>query len=78
MANDILLYIKDNLEQDPRFQKLKRQDRSATTELVEEIRTKSCGVFLWVYLIVRSLLRGLRNSNRISNLRRRLYELRAS
>jgi hypothetical protein len=74
-ANDILLYIKDNLEQDPRFQKLKRQDRPATTELVEEIRTKSCGVFLWVYLVVRSLLRGLRNSDRIPNLRRRLYEL---
>jgi hypothetical protein len=74
-ANDILLYIKDNLEQDPRFQKLKRQDRLATTELVEEILTKSCGVFLWVYLVVRSLLRGLRNSDRIPNLRQRLYEL---
>jgi hypothetical protein len=74
-ANDILLYVKDNLEQDLRFKRLKRQDGLATTELVEEIRSKSCGVFLWVYLVVRSLLRGLRNSDRIPDLRRRLYEL---
>jgi hypothetical protein len=67
--------VKDNLEQDLRFKRLKRQDGLATTELVEEIRSKSCGVFLWVYLVVRSLLRGLRNSDRIPDLRRRLYEL---
>lgn len=74
-ANDILLYVKDNLEQDARFKKLESQDRIAATELVKEIRKKSYGVFLWIYLVVRSLLRGLRNRDKISDLRRRLYEL---
>jgi len=74
-ANDILLYVKDNLEQDPQFQTLKNRDVRAATMLVEEIHVKSYGVFLWVFLVVRSLLRGLRNVDKISHLRRRLYEL---
>ncbi|KAI1872897.1 hypothetical protein JX265_004727 [Neoarthrinium moseri] len=42
---------------------------------VEEIVTKSCGVFLWVVLVVRSLLVGLQNFDDIGELRRRLDEL---
>lgn len=34
-ANDILLYVKNNLEQDSRFKRLKWQDELAITELVE-------------------------------------------
>jgi hypothetical protein len=74
-AKDILLYINDNLEQNSRFQMLRLQDEVSASELVEEIQTKSCGVFLWVFLVVRSLLRGLQNSDLIPDLRRRLYEL---
>ncbi|KAG9231323.1 hypothetical protein BJ875DRAFT_341900, partial [Amylocarpus encephaloides] len=71
----ILLYVKDNLEQNPHFQRLRQRDGFAATELVEEIQSKSYGVFLWVYLVVRSLSRGLRNFDKIADLRRRVYEL---
>ena len=37
--------------------------------------TKASGVFLWVVLVVRSLLRGLRNRDTIKDLRKRLEEL---
>jgi hypothetical protein len=42
--------------------------------LVETIVDKSCGVFLWVVLVVRSLLTGLQNFDDISKLRYRLNE----
>lgn len=74
-ASDILLYVRDNLEQDSRFQNLKIQDTFTANTFVQEILLKSEGVFLWVFLVVRSLLRGLRNEDRISDLRRRLHEL---
>jgi hypothetical protein len=41
-------------------------------KLVDELVTKSDGVFLWVTLVVKSLLNGLANGDRISFLRRRL------
>lgn len=73
--NDILLYINDNLEQNSQFQALKHRDTESATALVQEIRDKAQGVFLWIYLIIRSLLRGLRNVDGISDLRGRLNEL---
>ncbi|KAK3986384.1 hypothetical protein QBC44DRAFT_222338, partial [Cladorrhinum sp. PSN332] len=42
---------------------------------LEEIVTKSSGVFLWVSLVVKSLLAGLRDGNTVSELRERLNEL---
>jgi hypothetical protein len=43
--------------------------------LVEQIVSKSCGVFIWVVLTVRSLLRGLENRDRVDELKSRLEEL---
>lgn len=54
---------------------LKAREPIAATELVSEISVKASGVFLWVMLVVRSLLQGLRNYDRVSDLRRRLEEL---
>jgi hypothetical protein len=73
--NDIRLYIKDNLEEDPRFLELKRRETMASDHLVLQIIEKAQGVFLWVYLVVRSILRGLTNSDDISDLEVRLAEL---
>jgi hypothetical protein len=44
---------------------------------VSEITTKAAGVFLWVMLLVKSLLDGLRNYDTIDELRHRLEELPA-
>lgn len=46
-------------------------------QLVREIVSRACGVFLWVILAVRSLLEGLRNEDSIRDLLLRLEELPA-
>jgi hypothetical protein len=73
--NDIRLYIKDNLEDDLRFSELKKRKAIASERLVQQIVDKAQGVFLWVYLVVRSLLRGLTNSDDMSDLELRVAEL---
>ncbi|KAE9368296.1 hypothetical protein N431DRAFT_443748 [Stipitochalara longipes BDJ] len=45
------------------------------TDLANEIVTKASGVFLWVKLVIRSLLNGLRNRDDISDLKRRLRDI---
>jgi hypothetical protein len=42
---------------------------------MQEIGAKAQGVFLWVYLVVRSLVRGLANRDEIHDLEQRLNEL---
>jgi hypothetical protein len=73
--NDIRLYIKDNLEDDVNFRDLKSRESAGTKYLVQQIVSKAEGVFLWVYLVVRSLLRGLTNKDDMSDLENRLAEL---
>ncbi len=41
-------------------------------QLIEDIVERSSGVFLWVYLVVRSLLRGLTDENNFAFMRERL------
>ena len=44
-------------------------------DLIIEIQERSDGVFLWVFLVVRSLLRGIRNEDTLAELQTRLREL---
>jgi 23S rRNA C2498 (ribose-2'-O)-methylase RlmM len=74
---DIKLYTNDQLEKNQRFITLKKREPKLAPQLVTEIVDKSAGVFLWVTLVVRSLLEGLQNSDRISDLQRRLKQLPA-
>ena len=75
--NDIKFYTNDQLEKNQRFIALKKREPKLAPQLVTEIVDKSAGVFLWVTLVVRSLLEGLQNSDRISDLQRRLKQLPA-
>lgn len=69
--DDIRIYVRDTLEENSRFKALRaRDDRSQ--ELVLEIVDKARGVFLWVFLVVRSLLKGLTNADRIVDLQKKL------
>ncbi|KAK0620470.1 hypothetical protein B0T14DRAFT_521495 [Immersiella caudata] len=68
---DIELYVKDLLENRQDFQAMMRKEPDAQT-LPEEVVSNSQGVFLWVYLVVRSLVRGLQNRDRLRDLQRRL------
>ncbi|KAI0111200.1 hypothetical protein GGR51DRAFT_509331 [Nemania sp. FL0031] len=72
---DIRRFIQDNLRDDERFNKLQQRNRWAADELISEITKRANGVFLWVFLVVRSILRGLGNEDAISDLQRRLREL---
>ena len=55
------------------------QDRKDGYEnIIEEIVDRSNGVFLWVYLVVRSLRRGMTNLDTTGELQERLHELPTS
>lgn len=69
---DILSFVSRRLCANPRFMELQRREPQYAADLVVSITRRSSGVFLWVHLVVRSLLDGLGNSDRIQDLRRRL------
>lgn len=73
---DIELYVNDKLRTRRDFQNLRVHTADAE-EIVKEIVEKSQGVFLWVFLVVRSLVEGLRNQDRLSQLRKRLRDFPA-
>ncbi|KAL9114090.1 MAG: hypothetical protein Q9227_001862 [Pyrenula ochraceoflavens] len=69
---DIQNYVDNKLTQHSRFQVLKRRHNAECKSLVTSIVDKASGVFLWVYLVVRSLTQGLRDEDGLVDLRRRL------
>lgn len=73
-ADDIRKYVHSNLSSNKKFQQLAAEDEEYVS-LEEEIVTKASGVFLWVYLVVRSLLRGITGADQIQILHKRLSEL---
>jgi hypothetical protein len=54
------------------MQELTEQDLLATKELINKFGTAASGVFLWVKLVVSSLLSGLGQHDDISYLQKRL------
>lgn len=66
--------MEDGLDEVTQFLKLKSTD-PAYDSLVHEILERSNGVFLWVYLVVRSLRRGMTKYDTVSELQMRLGEL---
>ena len=75
--NDITLYVRETLERNDLFNQLKERENAPCVELVDEVVSKAQGVFLWVFLVVRSLLTGLTNADRIMDLRKRVRHLPA-
>jgi hypothetical protein len=71
---DIRLYVKEKLIDRTDWQVLEEKDKRAAHDIVEEIVDKSKGVFLWVYLVVRSMVEGVRNRDRLSQLQKRLRD----
>ncbi|KIW12470.1 hypothetical protein PV08_09747 [Exophiala spinifera] len=69
---DIRQYVSEKLTQHRRFEVLKQLYEEECISLVDNIVDKASGVFLWVYLVVRSLTQGLRDEDGISDLTRRL------
>ncbi|KAI7497556.1 hypothetical protein KC367_g5763 [Hortaea werneckii] len=70
---DIDRFIKDTLIRDDRFTGL-GLSKATADELTNKLRKRANGVFLWVSLVVRSLLRGIDNGDDMVTLHERLNE----
>jgi hypothetical protein len=75
--DDIKSYVEDKLGANADMKYLEQLEGVAASHLINEITSKASGVFLWVTLVVKSLLEGLSRSDRIVDLQRRLDELPA-
>ena len=64
---DIRIYVSDKLQLP-----LQKQFAEDVAKFTNEIVKKAMGVFLWVELVVRDLVRGLRNDDSLSQLKQRL------
>ncbi|CAH0045796.1 unnamed protein product [Clonostachys solani] len=74
--NDIRLYVRKKLEEHPNWQVLP-EEQDIYRSIVTEVTTKAQGVFLWVYLVIRSLYEGLTNGDSLPALERRIRRLPA-
>lgn len=74
-VDDIDFYVTDRINKHKRVIYLKDDDPGAVEELINEIKTKAEGVFLWVKLAVNTLLDGLQSYDSIDDLKDRLQEL---
>ena len=72
---DIEKFIADQFMADANFSRVRSLEPVYAAQLVSEVAKKSSGVFLWVHLVVTSLLDGMRDGDTISELQRRLDEL---
>ena len=73
--SDIQHYVDEKLMNDLRMRDLYRREPIQAPTLAHEIVTKADGVFLWVMLVVRSLLNGLTNKDEIRDLQERLSRI---
>ncbi|KAJ8133511.1 hypothetical protein O1611_g101 [Lasiodiplodia mahajangana] len=74
-SDDIKNFVKSKLEADTEFENLGRRYPLFAERLIDNIVLKASGVFLWVDLVVKSLLAGMRLGDRIEDFQRRLDEL---
>jgi hypothetical protein len=73
--DDIRKFVESKFHADKEFEGLRRRYSTFANQLMDNIVTKSSGVFLWVDLVVASLLAGMRLGDRIQDFQRRLDEL---
>ncbi|KIW27934.1 uncharacterized protein PV07_07630 [Cladophialophora immunda] len=73
--DDIRLYVRGKLGENPHFQRHLRRMPQLLRDITEEITTRAGGVFLWVRLVVRDLLRVLRDGGSTKHLFRELESI---
>ena len=69
---DITNFTSDKLAEDIMFRQLQTHDPANARALIEQVTANSSGVFLWVMLVVKSLLEGLRDGDTVHDLLLRL------
>ena len=73
--NDILKFVVDELQSVPQAQAIALQDPDLLDNIKEDIVERAQGVFLWVSLVVKDLVKGLRNDDSPKQLAERLASL---
>ncbi|KAF2843490.1 hypothetical protein M501DRAFT_1012837 [Patellaria atrata CBS 101060] len=73
--SDIQLFLSENLNRNMMFATLQDESSIESARPSLEITEKASGVFLWVRLVVNSLLEGIREGDKISILLQRLRAL---
>lgn len=71
---DIEAYVRSSFSDNKRFKDLSNRDLRYPA-LLEQIVQRSQGVFLWIFLVVRSLLKGLTFADRVSDLQKKLNRI---
>ncbi|KAI8630989.1 hypothetical protein F5Y19DRAFT_463797 [Xylariaceae sp. FL1651] len=72
---DIRQFAYDRLRENVMFLRLQELFQDQADMLVEQVTQKASGVFLWVVLVVKSLLEGLQDGDTIADLQARLLLL---
>ncbi|OHE91866.1 hypothetical protein CORC01_12819 [Colletotrichum orchidophilum] len=72
---DIRSFIAKNFRENAGFRRLAIREPGYASQLEDNVATKAAGVFLWVSLVVKSLLSGMGNDDRASDMQRRLDQL---
>lgn len=72
---DIRHFVTSKLSNNPGFLPLQQVNLKAASELIDTVTTKASGVFLWVFLVTESLLEGISDGERLSELQCRLDSL---
>lgn len=75
--SDIDHYVRQNLRRNTHWTYLSNASPSEAAVLMQEVVQKADGVFLWVVLVIRPLITGLRNGDEFLHLRHRLAQLPA-
>jgi hypothetical protein len=70
--HDITHHVSDKFERNNEYRQLAHREPDMARNLVHEVIYKADGVFLWVKLVVSSLLNGIRNRDEMSDLWERL------
>ncbi|KAK0639896.1 hypothetical protein B0T16DRAFT_361557 [Cercophora newfieldiana] len=72
---DIKHFVESQFDRNEGFRRLKSREAKYAQSLTHQIVDKSAGVFLWVRIVVQSLLAGLTNDDRVRDLESRLHSL---
>lgn len=73
--SDIQKYVEARFNENQKYMALRGRETGLTNDLVSSVVSKASGVFLWVKIVVSSLLAGLSQADRPSDLKRRLDDL---
>lgn len=74
-SDDITHFITTKLENNGGFREMQAKDSRFAPQLIADIAKKSSGVFLWVDLVMQSLLEGLTDGDHTAELHRRVDQL---